>query len=245
MPSPSETLLERIDERLAVAGRTRYWLSMQLTEGRHQGVVRDIARRGSVPSAERLTEMARLLGTTTDYLMGRTADPAPMLSEVTINDKRIDFRGPDREAPGLPLVGTGDCADLEVCTESGELATIERCSFDPEYHVTYIQRPAVLRGDRDAYAIYFHGDSMSPRFEPGEVGIAQPSRPPAPGEYVIVQLRNGAADEVGSVIVKRLVRQNSREITLEQFNPPLVFTIPRSKVMRMHRLMPPDATFFV
>jgi hypothetical protein len=238
-------LLQRIDDRLGALGRSRYWLSMQVTDGRHQGVVRDIERRGSVPSADRLAEMARLLGTTTEYLMGRTADPAPMLSEVTINDRRIEFRGPERDVPGLPLVGTGDCADLEVESDTGELVQIERCSFDPEYHVTYIQRPAVLRGDRDAYAIYFHGDSMAPRFEPGEIGIAQPSRPPAPGEYVIVQLRNGANDEVGSVIVKKLVRQNSREVTLEQFNPPLVFVIPRERVLRMHRLMPPDQTFFV
>lgn len=244
-PADPELLLQRIDGRLAEMGQSRYWLDKQVTGGKSTKVVTEIARKRTIPKEPRLSRIAEELGVSVEYLLGRTADPAPMRSEVTIKDQRLAIRGPDREVPGLPLVGTGDCADLEVCTESGELATIERCSFDPDYHVTYIQRPAVLRGDRDAYAIYFHGDSMSPRFEPGEVGIAQPSRPPAPGEYVVVQLRNGAQDEVGSVIVKRLVRQNSREVTLQQFNPPLTFVVPREKIMRMHRLMPPDAAFFV
>lgn len=237
------TLIDRIDKRLGEMGITQRELSLRITG--KPDLIRDVKRRGHAPSTENLLRIAEELGVSAEYLMGRTGDPAPMRSEVGVGDRRIEFRGPDRDVPGLPLVGTGDCADLEVSTESGEMVSIERCSFDPEYHVTYIQRPAVLRGDRDAYAIYFHGNSMSPRFEPGEIGIAQPSRPPAPGEYVVVQLRNGAQDEVGSVIVKRLVRQNSKEVTLEQFNPPLVFVIPRERVMRMHRLLPPDAAYFL
>lgn len=117
------------------------------------------------------------------------------------------------------------------------MVAIERCSFDPDYHVRMIARPPALRGQRDLYAIYFHGDSMAPRFEPGEIGIVDPARPPAPGDYVVVQLTNGSSEDVVSVLVKRLVRQTARELLLEQFNPPITFAVPRVKVKRLHRIL--------
>lgn len=240
-----EILLERIEARLAdLGGKSRYWLDQQVTGGKSTKVVTEIERKRTIPKEPRLSRMAEVLGTTVDYLMGRTDDPSQLRSEVSVLDRRSTYFAPEPGMPMLPIVGTGDCADLEVCSESGEMVSIERATFDPEYHVTYIARPKALQGDRDAYAIYFHGDSMVPRFEPGEVGIAQPSRPAGPGDYVVVQLRATESDEVASVIVKRLVRQNARELVLEQFNPPLVFKVPRARVARVHRLMPPTAALY-
>jgi hypothetical protein len=236
----AQNLLQRIDDRLLIVGKSRWWLSMQLTDGKRHGVITDIERKGFIPAEPRLHKMAELLETTTDYLMGRTNNPAQVASEVTLSDVRLGFRGAPPEEPGIPIAGTGDCADLEVQpTDGGDILHIERSSFDMDHAVRYLERPPALRGDRTAYAIYFHGSSMEPRFFAGEVGVVQPSRPAGPGDFVVVQLNDGESDDVITVLVKRLVRQTPMFVELEQYNPPLVFRLPRKKVAHLHRILPP------
>lgn len=237
MPETAEILVSRIDARLAEIGKTRYWLSKEASDGKTHTIVTDIDRKGTIPREPRLVRMAELLDVSTDWLMGRTDSPDTVRSDVSLSDKHIDWRGPDRAEPGIPLVGTGDCADLEVCDESGAMIRVERSSFDPEHHVRMLTRPPALRGQTDLYAIYFHGQSMEPRFEPGEIGIVDPRRPVRQGDYVLVQLNGGDSDDVVSVLAKRLVRQNAQELVLEQFNPAATFTVPKSRVTRVHRIL--------
>ncbi|MFN3351329.1 MAG: S24 family peptidase [Pseudorhodoplanes sp.] len=238
MPNIAEILPQRLAEQLEKSGRSKRQLSLAI--GAHAGYVRDLLDpdRVNVPSAARLNALARELGVSSDYLVGATDNPDTVLSEVTISDRRIDWRGPMPDLPPIPLVGTGDCAPIQLEDESGALLDIERSSFDADHTVRMIARPPALRGARDLYAIYFHGESMMPRFEPGEVGIVDPTRPPRPGDYVLVQLTNGEEDHVTSVLVKRLVRATTRELVLEQFNPAAIFTVPRRRVARVHRILP-------
>lgn len=244
MAELAEILPSRIQERLDALGKSKRGVSLAI--GAHAGWVRDLfdAERFSVPGAVRLGKLAAELGTTTEYLLGETDNPAPVRSEVRLADRKLDWKGPEPAAPAIPLVGTGDCADMEVCAESGQMVEVERSSFDPDYHVRYIARPPALSGARDLYAIYFHGESMAPRFEPGEVGIVDPRRPVAAGDYVLVQLASNGDGEVDSVLVKRLVRQAGDSITLEQFNPALTFSVPKHRVARMHRIIPQTELLF-
>ena len=237
MAETAEILLARIDERLAEIDKSRYWLSKETSDGKTHTIITDIERKGTIPREPRLVRMAELLGVSTDWLMGRSETPEPVHSDVTLSDNHIEWRGPDRAEPGIPLVGTGDCADLNVCSESGEMITVERSSFDPDHHVRMLVRPPALRGQTDLYAIYFHGESMEPRFQPGEVGIVDPRRPVRNGDYVLVQLNAGDSDEVVTVLVKRLVRQNADEVVLEQFNPAVTFKVPKNRVARVHRIL--------
>lgn len=231
------TLRRRIQERLDATGKSAHAVSLEIGAG--QGYVRDLLdpAKGGFPRADKLNALARALDTTSDYLTGTTNSPQPILSEVKFADHRLDWRGPQVDLPPIPLVGTGDCASIQFEDQGGQLLDIERCSFDADHTVRMIARPPALQGARDLYAIYFQGESMMPRFEPGEVGIVDPTRPPAPGDYVLVQLNNGEEDHVTSVLVKRLVRATTRELVLEQFNPPATFTVPRSRVARMHRIL--------
>ena len=240
----AEILPSRVQERLTALGKTKRGVSLAI--GAHAGWVRDLfdEERFSVPGATRLRALAAELETTTEYLLGEADTPHPVRSEVGVSDVPIDWKGPAPARQGIPLVGTGDCADLQVCTQSGEMVEIERASFDPDYHVRYLARPPALRDTRDLYAIYFHGESMVPRFEPGEVGIVDPRRPVSVGDYVLVQLRDGESEEVASVLVKRLVRNSASVITLEQFNPALTFDIPQRRVKRMHRIVPQTELLF-
>jgi len=244
MADIAEILPRRVQELLDQQGKTRRALSLAI--GAHAGYVRDLLDpdRFAMPSAARLNALARELGTTSDYLTGIVNQPGQVLSEVTIADRRLDWRGPQPDLPPIPLVGTGDCATIEFADESGQMLDVERCSFNSDHTVRMIARPPALQGARDLYAIYFHGESMMPRFEPGEVGIVDPSRPAGPGDYVLVQLNNGEEDHVTSVLVKRLVRASTRELVLEQFNPPATFTVPRSRVARVHRILPQTEMLF-
>ena len=228
---------QRLKTKLEEKGISPRALSLSIGAN-HSYVTQILGGKGCIPSADRLARLAEALGTSADYLAARSNHADPVQSEVGLQDRHIDWNPPRREEPGIPLVGTGDCADLEVSDESGRMVTVERSSFDPEYHARYIVRPAALRGARDLYAIYFHGESMMPRFEPGEIGIVDPSRHARPGDYIVVQLNSGESDEVVSVLVKRLVRATNSELTLEQFNPPLTFTVPRTRVARYHRIVP-------
>lgn len=241
---PAEILRERlrrlIDDRVDLTARS---LSRAIGAN-HSYVSQILSGQGGMPSAARLAQLAQILGVSVDYLSGISANPDPVLSEVTFADRRIDWRGPQPDLPPIPLVGTGDCATISFEDETGQMLEVERCSFDADHTVRMIARPPALRGARDLYAIYFHGESMMPRFEPGEVGIVDPTRPAGPGDYVLVQLTNGADDLVASVLVKRLVRQNSRELVLEQFNPAAIFTVPRARVARVHRILPQTDLLF-
>lgn len=237
MPDIAEILPRRLAEALDKSGKSKRAVSLAISA--HAGYVRDLLdpERFNVPSATRLNALARELGVSSDWLTGLTAIPDPVLSEVAISDQRIHWRGLLTDLPPIPLVGTGDCAVIKFEDETGVMLEVERCSFDPEHPVKLISRPPALQGAGDLYAIYFHGESMMPRYEPGEIGIVDPRRPAGPGDYVLVQLNSGDDDDVVSVLVKRLVRSNARELVLEQFNPPAIFTVPRTRVARVHRIM--------
>lgn len=236
-PDVSEILPARIRERLDATGKSMRGVSLAI--GAHAGYVRDLLdpERFNVPAATRLQALAAELETTTEYLLGEASGHQQVASEVALGDKRIAWHGPEPSDPPIPIVGTGDCADLSVCDESGQMVEVERSSFDPDYHVRYIQRPPALRGARDLYAIYFQGSSMEPRYDPGDIGLVDPNRHVGPGDYVVVQLLEEGGRAVDGVLVKRLVRMTARELVLEQFNPPMVFTLPRSRVARVHRII--------
>jgi len=253
MTEKAKIFLERVDAWLADAGRSRRSLSLEISDQKSGGVFADVARSGSIPKEARLRRLALATNLSVDYLVGRTNDPAAVASEVEITGAikppedpagNLSAAAQASSSPMIPLVGTGDCGEITLADEHGNAVEVERNSFDPDYSVRMIIRPPALLGARDLYAIYFQGESMVPRFEPGEVGIVDPVRPVRPGDYVLVQLTNGEDEDVATVLVKRLVRKLGRDLLLEQFNPPLTFTVPGKRVKRVHRIMPQTDLLF-
>jgi phage repressor protein C with HTH and peptisase S24 domain len=103
--------------------------------------------------------------------------------------------------------------------------------------------PPSLEGVRNAYAVYIHGTSMEPRFEPGEIVYVNPNRPVRSGQYVVAQLVDPAEGEDGTpfAFVKRFISMNGRELRLEQLNPPegedRMLTFPRETVVSVHLIV--------
>jgi transcriptional regulator with XRE-family HTH domain len=242
MAEPAEILRSRLAEAIERKRITARKLSAAIGAN-HSYVSQLLSGKGGMPAASRLSEMARELDVSVDWLTGIVSTPDPVKSEVEFFDARMPQRGPQPDLPPVPLVGTGDCATISFEDQGGTLLEIERCSFDADHTVRMIARPPALAGAREAYAIFFVGESMLPRFEPGDVGFVDPTRPAGPGDYVLVQLNNGEEDFVTSVLVKKLVRASARELVLEQFNPAATFTVPRSRVARFHRILRPAELF--
>jgi len=96
-----------------------------------------------------------------------------------------------------------------------------------------VMAPPVISHISDAYAVAVSGDSMSPRYEDGEVCFVDPRRRVKKGDYVIAQIR---LEEEGPLLayVKKFVRHNAAELVLEQFNPPKELRFVANSVHSVH-----------
>ena len=142
-----------------------------------------------------------------------------------------------REAKLVPLLGTAFGGEW-----SGD-SDVEMTELRLAEVLDYLARPPSLARDDEAYAVEIVGESMAPRFEPGEQVFVSPRAAVRPGDDVIVQLRaNGDPEEsdiagqVTEVLIKRLVRRTSSEVELRQFNPDKTFRVPIARVRRIHRV---------
>ncbi|MBU3993741.1 MAG: LexA family transcriptional regulator [Alphaproteobacteria bacterium] len=234
MPDLKEILRDRVKQRIDATGKTAHAVSKEI--GANAGYVRDLMDpdKTGVPSAERLNKLAAALETTTDWLMGKVDDPAQPLSEISFRDAPLNWSGPPESR--IPVLGTAFCDDLAVPDDANGELRVERLLLDFDHTVRLIERPPALWNAPDAYAIYFHGSSMEKRFYSGEIAVVDPRRPPSPGDFVVVQLSNGANDHIITVLVKQLIRTTSAYVELLQFNPEATFRIPRGQVIRMHRI---------
>lgn len=96
--------------------------------------------------------------------------------------------------------------------------------------IDVVRRPRSLSHASRAFALYVEGDSMTPRYDPGDLVFVNPGRPARPGDDVIIEFHPGEDDTQGPAYLKKLVRQNSNEIIVEQYNPAKTYTIPRAQV---------------
>lgn len=117
-------------------------------------------------------------------------------------------------------------------------------SFNGEVQ-DYVRRPPGIVSSKNAYALFVQNDSMAPRFEPGEMLIISTLKPPANGDYVVLETKPDATDRPGRGFVKRLKRRTPTKIVLEQFNPPMELTFDVDQVKLLHRVIPNNELFGV
>lgn len=183
--------------------------------------------------------LARLLGAIGVDSGAYHARLQPVRTEVrgtgmTPAEAKAAWSAPAPAKP-VPLLGTAFGGEWEDDVELTELRIAEV--------LDYLARPPSLTEDPDAYAVEIIGDSMAPRFEPGERAFVSPKAAVRPGDDVIVQLRaNGDPDtsdiagQVTEVLIKRLVRRTASFVELRQFNPDRTFQVPHARVRRIHRV---------
>jgi phage repressor protein C with HTH and peptisase S24 domain len=106
--------------------------------------------------------------------------------------------------------------------------------------IEYVRRPISLVGKGEVYALYVEGDSMAPRYEPGEIVLVYAARPPVIGRDVVIQVRPKVEGDNPQAYLKRLVRRTDREITVEQFNPRKTRTFKLADVLSIHLVLTRD-----
>jgi len=235
-----EQVMARISDKLEQHGLSERDASIQATG--KPDLIRDMRRRRGLPTSDRLDRLARLLGTSSDWLLNGGTEHFPPTDKVRSEIRGTGMAARDVEAawvgPGphkpVPLVGSAFGGEWSDGIEMTELHLAEV--------LDYLGRPPSLQTDRDAYAVEIVGDSMAPRFEPGERAFVSPRSPVRIGDDVIVQLAESGgegsdmAGRVTMVLIKRLVRRTPAFLELRQFNPDRTFTVPVDRVAAVHRV---------
>jgi phage repressor protein C with HTH and peptisase S24 domain len=101
----------------------------------------------------------------------------------------------------------------------------------------YVACPPSLANVPNAYGVYVDGESMSPRYRPGETVYVHPGKPARRGDDVIVQI---AASEDGRPphgFIKEFVGWAGDELVLRQYNPESKIKFERGKVVSVHPIV--------
>ncbi|WP_066723496.1 S24 family peptidase [Sphingomonas pituitosa] len=239
MADRSTILIDRIDERLQALGLSDRKASLAATG--KPDLIRDI-RRGAHPLATRLASLASILETTTDYLQGRSDQPAGAVQNE--GGIRSLVPQPQDMIQDIPVYGTAMGSEHEYGDGFDGMVAIEQTDLNMGEVVDRFRRPPALLHRRDIYGLYVTGESMSPAFESGAGIIVDPKKPPSIRDYVVVYLRDRVdSDNAAGVLIKRLVRRSASYIELQQFNPPAIFRLDSRMYREVHRVMPWDEAF--
>jgi phage repressor protein C with HTH and peptisase S24 domain len=179
---------------------------------------------------------ARRFRVTPEWLLyGRGAGDPPPAPDTVLTEVRSAGVSPNKLTGGgrMPLLGTAlgaESADLEDDIELTELHLNDV--------LDYLAKPEALAGDPGAYALTIVGNSMVPRFKPGERVAVSPRAIVGIGDDVIVQLRGGEGEgeRIKMVLIKELVRRTASYVELRQFNPDTVFRVEAKRVAAMHKV---------
>jgi phage repressor protein C with HTH and peptisase S24 domain len=152
--------------------------------------------------------------------------------ERSLNGQRdVRYPSPTIEGPtrrtmpeDIPVLGTalgGETgADFTLNGESG----------------MRVKRPPRLEGRVDIFALFVQGESMSPRYMPGELIYLEKARPPQIGDHVVVEMKPGA-DGTQEAYLKRLVAITPTKVKLAQYSPERGVELDRKKVLQIIRVM--------
>jgi phage repressor protein C with HTH and peptisase S24 domain len=173
--------------------------------GKQAQTLRRYVRHEAEPKLEVAEAIADALGCTVDAVLG---------VEVITSSKPTDSRM-------LPVYGAAqggvgfDITDVREPIDS-------------------IEAPPYLQNSVDAYAVYVTGDSMVPRFNPGEVVYVHPGKPFKANDSVIVQFEDNKADHA---IIKTFKKMDEKKIFLSQFNPDKTISYQRLQVKCVHKII--------
>lgn len=238
-----DEVMGRIERKLDQHGMTDREASLKAVG--KPDMIRDMKRRRGLPTSERLARLANLLGTTTDWLLHgglegpildrRALNPdGTVKAEVpdagtTASDVRAPWASPEPHKP-VPLVRSAFGGEWEAEIEMTELRLSEV--------LDYLGRPPELQMDPDSYAVEIVGESMAPRFEPGERAFVSPLSPVRIGDDVVVQIKSDdpPANGVTMALIKRLTKRTPAFLELRQFSPDRTFRVPVERVTAVHRV---------
>lgn len=232
----SDTLSKRADE----LGITQTELAEQL--GMAQQSLSELFR-GNVASPRKWREIAHLLQ------IGEVEMRAMMIEASEEGEKRQRMMRSafnevikDNPFPSTPEIRNGGPVPLHTTDRMIPVLGEAVGGNDGEYVfngqiLDWMPAPPSLANVRDAYIVYIDGESMSPRYRPGESVYVHPSKPPRRGDDVIVQIRPNEEGMPPHGFVKEFVGWSGRELLLRQHNPAGEVRFAREDVVSVHPIV--------
>jgi transcriptional regulator with XRE-family HTH domain len=168
-----------------------------------------------------MKNLADALSVTVAYLSGEEDEPSNVSSPVSQSGQRFARNGRQQ----YPVWGTVECG------EDGAFQITEGNA------VAWNSTPPALENILGLYGVFAEGASMIPRFFPGELVLVHPRRTVTPHRDVIIQLKPKHDGDAPKALLKRLVRKNSEEIEVEQYNPPKRRVIKMKDILSLHLVL--------
>lgn len=193
--------------------------AVSLAAGKGETFVRDMLKRGRDPSASNLDAVESAI----ERLLGRVP-LTPVAPEVREADAA--------PAPFNKFTLAKDVEVMGTVAGSGISKGAFRITSDP---VDIVLRPPGLENVKGLYALYVEGDSMSPKYEPGDLIYVNPHRPARPGDVVVVQDPLADGDDFEGY-VKILVRKTADWLFTRQLNPDDELKFKVTPALRVHRV---------
>ncbi|AQT47862.1 XRE family transcriptional regulator [Bartonella choladocola] len=94
--------------------------------------------------------------------------------------------------------------------------------------------PPCLLNVENAYGVEVAGDTMSPRYEDGEIVYIDTVRRIKKDDYVVAKIMMREEDSFPTVFIKRFIRHNEQELVLAQLNPAKELVFPHQHVLSVH-----------
>lgn len=212
--------VERVESRLKELGLTPRSASLEVST--NPDLFRNVLRFGddANPKQKTLALMAEALQWSVEDL---TQVAAPRPTEVS--PANVPY--PDRISMTRDVPVFGTVAGSELGKGAFQMTADV---------VEYVRRPPGLATVKDAYALYVEGESMSPKFEPGELVYVHPHRKVVSGDYVVVQEPDTDNGELRGFI-KQYVRQTTKLLQTQQFNPASKIDFVIRPGLKWHRVM--------
>jgi hypothetical protein len=186
-------------------------------------VIAAIARISGAPAPPELA-MPTIMGE--DIIFPNSAPPAAgMTPRGLASPAAREYSAPELvspSAPRIPVRGTAQGGPQGAFVLTGD-------------DIDYVRCPQRLATAQGTYALFIEGDSMSPRFEPGELIFVSPRRPARVGDDVVIVLGDGRGEQ--TAYIKRLMRHGGEVVVAEQFNPPKEIRFPAADIETIHLVL--------
>ncbi|WP_454813817.1 XRE family transcriptional regulator [Labrys neptuniae] len=236
----SEGDLQTIGERLRWA-RENAGMTQQVAAdalGISKSAVSQWERNQTEPSTENLREAAKIYQVLLHWLMeGGSAIRDPSAIAATAGEGRRPPLPPRQVLPApnasqiIPIAGDGRGALPILGLARGGIEG--RFLFNGQV-VDYRPMPSELANVPDAYGVYVDGESMKPRWKPGELLLIHPHLPPRREDDVLVQVFPDDEHAPPEGYVKEFRAWTPKKLILWQWNPPEEFEIDRPLVKSVH-----------
>ncbi|MDQ0472788.1 LexA family transcriptional regulator [Labrys wisconsinensis] len=157
---------------------------------------------------------------------------------------RLEFQDEEREAPSEveqvtdpSRIERGELTvDVLGVTQGGDSDDEDDFEINGDV-IDRVRRPPGIANARNVFALHVIGESMIPRYEPGDL-VYCGGRPPIPGDYVVIETVPRQDGSKGKSYIKKLVTRSRTELVCEQFNPPKRLTYASAEILRIHRIIP-------